>query len=338
MVTTRQRHPSRPARPHAAPATEPEAGAGLASRISQWATVVAPTPVATAMLLYFGYIGTRARFAYFGVYLDLTELSSRDLVLYGLEVLYLPVAVLFLSVLALALVHLAAIWATARPVVPTRKQSGGTAAYRRGIVLIVAGVVALAGVVLVARAVIGLVLGHVAREEHPGTTALALATGPALLAYACWLAVRVTVHGDGAGSVLPAWYATPAVRKLRHTALAGVAGLALTGLFWAGTSFAWRLGEGRAYDDALQLPQRPEVVLDTGDRLVDLPPFVQESTLPAAPGGKFHYRYRGLRLLLQAGGRLFLVPTYWNAQGRTLIVPYDDSVRLQVIPRPAPRP
>jgi len=47
------------------------------------------------------------------------------------------------------------------------------------------------------------------------------------------------------------------------------------------------------------------------------------------------HRYRGLGLLLQAGGRLFLVPTYWNAQGRTLVVPYDDSIRIQVIPQPA---
>jgi hypothetical protein len=114
----------------------------------------------------------------------------------------------------------------------------------------------------------------------------------------------------------------------------GRAGLALTGLFWAGTSFAWRLGQGRAYDDALQLPDRPEVVLDTGERLIDLRPYVQESSLPTEPGGKFRYRYHGLRLLLQAAGRLLLVPEHWTARGRTLIVPYDDSIRLQVIPRP----
>jgi hypothetical protein len=122
---------------------------------------------------------------------------------------------------------------------------------------------------------------------------------------------------------------------LRLVAVTAVAGLALTGLFWAGTSFAWRLGEGRAYDDALQLPDRPEVVLDTGERLIDLPPYVQETTLPAERGDRYHYRYRGLRLLLQAGGRLFLVPEPWTAQGRTLIVPYDDSIRLQVIPQPS---
>jgi hypothetical protein len=276
--------------------------------LSQWGAVIAPTTVATAMLLYFGYIATRARFAYFGVYLDLTELSSRDLVLYGIEVLYLPVAVLLLAVLVIVAVHLAATRLTGRRTV-----------------LLASGLTALLGVLLVARAVIGLAVAHVSRDEAPGSTALALAGGPVLIAYAAWIAARARTPG--------AWYAQS--RRLRLVAVAAVAGLALTGLFWAGTSFAWRLGEGRAYDDALQLPGRPEVVLDTGERLTDLPPYVRETTLPAAPGDKFRYRYRGLRLLIQAGGRLFLVPEHWTAQGRTLVVPYDDSVRLQLIPSPA---
>ncbi len=322
MTSTRHPHGSRPGRarkaepaplpvtapaPVAAPETVPEPTEvpGLATRLSQWGAVIAPTTVATAMLLYFGYIATRARFAYFGVYLDLTDLSSRDLVLYGIEVLYLPVAVVLLAVLAGAGVHLAV------------KQATG----RRG-ALVVAGLVALLGLLLVARAVIGLAVAHVSRDEAPGSTALALAAGPVLIAYAAWIAARTRPPG--------AWYATS--RRLRLVVVAAVAGLALTGLFWAGTSFAWRLGEGRAYDDALQLPDRPEVVLDTGERLVDLPPYVSETTLPGERGDTYRYRYRGLRLLLQAGGRLFLVPEHWTDRGRTLILPYDDSVRLQVIP------
>lgn len=305
MTTTRQR----PRRPRVqptqdAPIAEPT---GLATKLSQWGAVIAPTTVITAMLLYFGYIATRARFAYFGVYLDLTDLSSRDLVLYGIEVLYLPVAVLLVAVLVIAGVHLVA------------RHVGGW---------IVTGLLVLAGVLLSARAVIGLAATHVARQEPPGTTALAMAAGPVLIAYGCWIAARTRPLGP--------WYAH--ARRLRLIAVAAVAGLAVTGMFWAGTSFAWRLGEGRAYDDALQLPDRPEVVLDTGERLMDLPPYVRESALPAERGDKFRYRYRGLRLLVQAGGRLFLVPEHWTARGRTLIVPYDDAVRLQLIPRPGGAP
>jgi hypothetical protein len=230
-------------------------------------------------------------------------------------------AILLLTVLAVVLIHLGASWATTRD----RGRNG---------VLIAAGVVAFIGVLLTVRAVIGLLVGHVARAEPAASTPLAMATGPALVAYACWLAARVGVHHDRAAPALRSWYLSRPVRTLRLTALAAAVGLAVTGLFWAGTSFAWRLGEGRAYDDALQLPGRPEVVLDTGQRLIDLPPFVQETKLPAAKGDRFHYRYRGLRLLIQAGDRLFLVPGQWTAQGRTLVIPYDDSIRLQVIPKP----
>lgn len=298
--------PVPPAPPPQAPAPAPAPEAGLATKLSQWGAVIAPTTVVTAMLLYFGYIATRARFAYFGVYLDLTDLSSRDLVLYGIEVLYLPVALLLLAALVVGAGHFGATRLTGR--------AG----------LMAAGLVGLTGVLLSARAVIGLVVAHVSRDEAPGSTALALAAGPVLIAYAAGLAARARPPG--------AWYAES--RRLRRAGVAAIAGLAVTGLFWAGTSFAWRLGEGRAYDDALRLPDRPEVVLDTGERLVDLPPYVRETPLAAEPGATYHYRYRGLRLLIQAGGRLFLVPEHWTVQGRTLILPYDESVRLQVIPRP----
>jgi hypothetical protein len=60
---------------------------------------------------------------------------------------------------------------------------------------------------------------------------------------------------------------------------------------------------------------RPEVILDTGQRLIDLPPFVRETPLPTQEGDQFRSRYRGLRLLIQAGGRLFLVPERWTDQG-----------------------
>nr|WP_296076144.1 hypothetical protein [uncultured Actinoplanes sp.] len=323
MTTSRQRRNSPQRQDVSPPRAEPAAESpdGLATKLGQWGAVIAPTTVATAMLLYFGYIATRARFAYFGVYLDLTDLSSRDLVLHGIEVLYLPTAVLLFGVLLAVGVHLAATWATSR------------LDARRG-VLVVAGLVLLTGAFLLARAVLGLAVAHVSRDERPGSTALALAAGPCLCAYACWLAARVSFRPGRPRSALHTWYV--AARRLRLTGLAATAGLALTGLFWAGTSFAWRLGEGRAYDDAVQLPARPEVIVDTPDRLTDLPPYVRETVLPADAGSRFQYRYRGLRLLIQAGGRLFLVPDHWTADGRTLILPYDNSVRLQVIPRPAP--
>ncbi|MGZ4624972.1 MAG: hypothetical protein ACXV3S_01595, partial [Kineosporiaceae bacterium] len=43
----------------------------------------------------------------------------------------------------------------------------------------------------------------------------------------------------------------------------------------------------------------------------------------------FHYRYRGLHLLIQGKDRLFLVPGAWSPSDFTLVLPTDGSARLQ---------
>ncbi len=41
------------------------------------------------------------------------------------------------------------------------------------------------------------------------------------------------------------------------------------------------------------------------------------------------YRYRGFRLLVHGDDGLFLVPTRWSRASSTLMVPLDESVRVQ---------
>ena len=291
----------------------------LGSRLKELATIIGPTTVITALMVYFGLVATRARFAYFGVYLDLTDLSNQDLVLYGLEALYVPVALVFVAMLAAVVVHLGVSWLLGSPT-------------RRGICLVIAAAVALVGVLLLARALIGILVPGVAQRERPGSTPLALAVGPLLAAYAGWIAARCLVSQDAGQARFTAWYGTDRVVRLRRLGAAATAGLVLAGLFWATNSFAWAFGEGRAYDDALKLPRQPEVVLDTEESLGELPDGVSEAVLSTEEDASFRYRYRGLRLLLEGGGRLFLVPGHWVEGSRTLVIPYDTSVRLQLDP------
>lgn len=283
------------------------------TRLKDLAGILAPTTAITALLLYFGYIGTRARFAYFGVYLDLTGLSNQDLMLYGLEVLYVPAALVLLAVLLGAAGHAAVSWLTGAP------------EHRRA-ALATAAALLIAGVLLLARATIGLLVVRVSRTEIPGTSALALASGPILISYAGWAAATVLVR-DGTAR-FPRWYTGPAIVRVRRLITVAVSGLVLVGLFWAANSFAWAFGQGRAVDDAGQLPYRAEVLLDTKEPLADLPPGVEETPL----AGEFKHRYHGLRLLVAADDRLFLVPAPWTDQARTLVVPYDDQIRLQLVP------
>jgi hypothetical protein len=73
----------------------------------------------------------------------------------------------------------------------------------------------------------------------------------------------------------------------------------------------------------------PSVILDTTERLHLTSPGIEESALEPFPGSTFLYRYRGFRLLIQGGDRLFLIPPRWTPSNSTLVVPMDGSVRLQ---------
>ncbi len=303
--------------------------AGVLSRLRELASFVAPTTVATALLFYFGYVATRSRFEYFGVYLDMTDLSNQNLLLYGLEVVYVPAALAFLAVLLLVAVHGVVSWLV-------------SGAERDPVSMLLALAAALGGLLLVGRALIGMLVPRVEESEPvPGTTALALAAGPALLAYAAWLAGKVAGRrladdgGPAGGPVrFAAWSAGERATRLRRGALACVIGLGVAGTFWAANEFAWAYGAGKAYDDAVHMGERPPVVLETREQLAGPPPGIEKVMVAggSAGDGGFHYRYEGMRLLLASGGRLYLVPQQWTAQSRTTVVPYDGNVRVQLLP------
>lgn len=317
-----------------APVPQPPAdGDGMVTlaRLKQLTSVVAPTTLISSLLFFFGYIGTRSRFAYFGVYLDLADLSNQRLLLYGLEVTYTPAALGFLAVLAAITVHAGVRW-----LLDVRKSDTA--------ILIIGPGTIIVGILLLARALLGIFSDSVYENEPTGTTPLALACGAVATAYGVWICARRArrAAADRAErSELIAWYDGPAMAGLRRAGQICVCGLAIAGLFWAVHKFAWESGFSRAYKDAVKLPDQAEVVLDTRERLTDLsaelPAGVTESML--APAAKqatttYRYRYRGLRLLLSSGGKLFLVPEHWTKRGRTLVVPYDANVRIQLIPKP----
>ncbi|MEJ3751036.1 hypothetical protein WEI85_48475 [Actinomycetes bacterium KLBMP 9797] len=160
---------------------------------------------------------------------------------------------------------------------------------------------------------------RVSSTEVPGTTPLTLALGPCLVAYGVWIGGHMIRHRASAPAL--AWYESAPAVRVRRAALVGVGGLLVAGLFWAANSFAWAFGLGRAYDDAVRLPDRPEVVIDTRERLTDPPPGVRETPITGAAPAEYQYRYQGLRLLLEADGRLYLVPAQWTGQSRTLVLP-----------------
>lgn len=358
------------------PASEPAAppwGGQFGERLWAVANVVAPTTVATTLLFYFGYVATTARFRYFGVYLDMVDLSLQEMLLYGVEVVYPPLIIVAIISLLTVAAHLAVRWTMSSP---DRDAATGWV----GVFALLSGLPAFV------RGVVGLLTPQVARTEAIATTPTSLGCGAVGIAYGLWLLRVVGIRWDrrrslpggttadppgkppekpsgepsgepleeqaeeasgkaaeGAseepappppGGDLAAWLESPAVRRISRYALAWVAVIVVAGSFWTVNSFAAAYGRGRALDDAESLRRRPEVVLYTKVPLGDLPTGVRETRIAAAKGGKdsHRFRYRGLRLLVESNARLFLVPARWVAgSSRTLVVPYDNTVRIHLI-------
>jgi hypothetical protein len=264
-------------------------------------TIIAPATLLSTLLFYFGYVSSRAQFRYFGLDVDTVGLSTQDYVMRSPQALLVPLLALSLGGASLLILHLA-----------VRRHPPPPSAVR--IFLIVSVVALFVGLVLI--------VGYAVLGDwslYPLVTPLLLAGGSAGVIY---------------GMRLPG---TPAFLKptdeegkgLRRGVLA-FALVAIVGcLFWATATIAEWSGLGNAMRTARNLDDLAPVILDTQDRLFLTDGIVKETALPAEEGARFKFRYRGLRLLIHGDGKLFLVPEKWSPSDSTLLVPLDDSVRVQ---------
>jgi len=114
--------------------------------------------------------------------------------------------------------------------------------------------------------------------------------------------------------------------------------LVAASVFWVNATVAQWSGTDLAQEQAGHLDELPRVVLDTRERLYLRSPDVVETALPTQEGQTFRYRYRGLRLLVQNGDRMFLVPCSdavtpcpYHPDSATLVVRFGESTRVQFI-------
>jgi hypothetical protein len=291
----------------------------LTSRLKAVAGVVAPSTLITALLFYFGYVATLARFRYFGVYLDLVNLSTQQMLLYGVEVAYVPLTLLELAAGVAILGHVAVRIFLSRFDGPTAPRWFGATV----------GIIALLAVI---RALVGIVVPDVSATETPGITPLSLMVGALLTGYAGWVLRAAAVRARPTIPTPVGWYEQPG---LLRSAIVVLGLLVIAGLFWSANSFAAAYGVGRALDDAAAAPGEPEVILQTKERLYSLPPQISrtEQRLPVEQGQQYRYQYRGLRLLVSSGSQLFLIPALWTeTEGRTVVIRSDSEVRIQLDP------
>lgn len=285
------------------------AGLGFERWMGFLSSFVAPLTLVTALLFYFGYVSTREFFRYFGIDVDIVGLSSQEFVMRSPGALFIPVMVLLLLAAGLLIGHRVLRRRLLAAAMPTQRRVVGAIAWT-GIAFVLIGLA------------LALLVPVVGGWDYAALlTPLSLAVGAGLSAYAA-----ATARALGS------------TRVGRSVVVILVVVMA-AGAFWCTATLAqwWGLGQARAL--ASDLRSLPAVVLDTKERIYPGNTAItfQELSTPAseqdpsvkAPAPTYAFRYFGLRLLTQGGGRLFLVPDTWSPDASTLVVPYNDDVRLR---------
>ena len=253
---------------------------------------VAPATFLTAVLFYYGYVSSRAQYRYFGLDVDTIGLSTRDYVMRSPQPLLVPL--LLVPAIGAGLLIVARVLQRRVPLTMLRSATWAST------VILGVGLLMLFGYAWIGE-----------WPYYPMVTPLVLTVGLLALVW-CW---------RRAG-------ARPTAVVLALVAVAVC-------VFWATATLAQWTGLGAAQRTARNLDQLPAVVMDTKDRLY-LGTTPDSGVIETNLGGlavadkdqTFRYRYRGLRLLIQSGDRMFLVPEHWTPSNSTLLVQIG-SVRVR---------
>ena len=283
------------------------------TQLERWLSVggriIAPTTALTTLLFYFGYVSSRAQYDYFGVDVDTVGLTTQDYVMRSPQPLLVPMLVLTLLGAGLAAMHSA---------LRRRNDAARFVPWFRGAVVVGLVLVALGVVLLFAYPLFS------GWAYYPLVTPLIFAIGGSLTGYGLTTLRRL----GPATAVPPGPDGRPVDGSRAAVVLIWVAVVA--GVFWGTATVAQWSGLGLGREQARNLDELPSVILDTQERLF-LPAGagVEERELGGADDQAFRYRYWNLRLLIQGENHMFLVPDTWSAGNTTLLVPLDDSVRVQ---------
>jgi hypothetical protein len=286
--------------------------------ISSATAIIAPITLISGLLFYFGYASSRAQYEYFGVDVDTIGLSTQDYVMRSPQPLLVPVLALALVSAALAIVHGGIRRRVAAAVAGARdgKDVDRAAESERMLMWVqrlARGSVA-AGLITLVGGVVLLFTYYYLRDWafYPLVTPVVMAAGSVLVAYGWRMEILSGRHG-----------------RSRRAASVSLYLVLSASIFWATATIAEWSGRGLAHSEARHLDRLPSIILDTKEQLFLRSPGIEETVLQSSAGQTFHYRYRGLRLLIQGGERMFLVPKAWSPSNSTLVVPMDDSVRVQ---------
>jgi hypothetical protein len=332
-------------------ADDRSAGAQLEQWVSLVATIAAPVTVLGAVLFYFGYVSSASEYAYFGINVDTVGLSTQSYIMRSPQTLLVPLLVLTLLSAGFLTLNAAvrrritsavadtAVADTAVADTADAAEPDASPAHRVEHIQHMAQRSRIPGLALLIVGVILLFTYSYMRDWalYGLVTPLLIGFGAAVIAYVSRVLSflqrlqeqqkRAIAEGTGIAGPAPA-HANSSVLARRTTAVLIYVAIAAS-IFWITATVAQWSGRGLAEYAAVNFDTLPRVILDTKEQLFLRDPGVIVTQLPPSQGQTFHYRYRGLRLLIEGQDRMFLVPDDWSPSDSTLIVPLDGSVRVQ---------
>jgi hypothetical protein len=269
---------------------------------SEVLAVVGPTSILTGILYYFGYVSAKAFYSYFGVGLSALDFSTTNYLVRSADTLFRPLATLLILMVVVFVAH---------HLLSEALNLGGPRWARGAAFSICVASAVLAGVGL-----LGLYT-----EPHGLWSPLSLAISALLLEYSVWTASQYADPPPRLGALIHAGV------NLRRGLIAA---LVLTAVFWAVTGIAQERGIATARVLELSLRLQPQAVVYS-EKDLHLPgPEVGVTALDGGNSG-YGFRYNGLRPLLYANDRWFLLPVGWrHDNGSTMIVLQDDPSRIRV--------
>ena len=306
---TLQAPPDSPAPPDF-PAPRDSRSNALKTTLESLALLFAPGTLIVALAFYFGWVRTHALYAYFGIDADELGLSTSQYVLRSADVLWPTLAALTLLVLLALAGHS---WLVQHLQRPSRTRQLGIAIW----------VVFTLGVLLFA---VGSLVFLTPSWQGTPVAPLCFALSFSAMGYSRLLRGHLrALRGVPTGTGSPP--------QLERSISLVVMILVTLNVFWAAAGFATDLGTGRAQAlEASQFDTTPDVILYSTSRIKIDARGVAETDLGAAYA-PYRYRYSGLKLLVEANGKLLLIPFSWSTSNAfTLVLPENNSIRLVFAP------
>lgn len=295
----------------AAEAAEPPQPSATQSLAKVLGAIVPPTSMVTALLYFFGWSHAYWFFHYLGVDSTVLGLGTADYLMRSIDALYIPMTVV-------AAGGLAALWGHA--LLRARLDAGARPRLLRVLLPAMGGT----GLLLAAGGLWSAVApAPTFLDDNVVLAPLCLVIGVSLLVYT--LRLRPLLAGTPRSSTV--------VQALEWAVVFVLVGL---GLFWAAVNYSAAVGQTRARLFVAKLQTEPRVVLYSEKGLSLTAPGVI-TTRCRDPQAAYHFRYDGLRFVLQARDQYLLLPAQWSPRdGVVFLVPRTDSVRLEFAPITSP--